>query len=644
MKRFQKIHLWLVLALIAITVAPSQAQLVFQFEQDGLGNTVVTGSGTGVTTASGLIDEFVGFNDFAGVLGVLAFRGATPAGWVANPLDVSIARMDPGSTLNVAGFVFTELLYSSGPGFDEQLLLHEFTAGSIPALTLVAAAGTATFPDPYTALFTNYAPGTVLQVSPGVLHFIIIGFVPATATPAGGGSRRIQSVLVADLLAMHSAEHSGMYWGHVINWVNQAAVDAALRGIFDDGFGPRNPMALTSTMNDSSNTSSLLRYMAFVQDENMNYKVALGLADPVERTIEVNMADTLSAQTGINFNGQSLNGGLPYAMMGVPMMPMAGGAATVHIVEASSGKAVIDDSKAVIEGDPLTRWELFVAGDFGSYDQDQLTDLLEGFDTKTYAGTVGLRYRINDWLKAGVAWSYVESDTNASGNLGDMDLDGNMATVFASGYRDQNWFELLYSYGSFDNEVKRNTGLGSTARGDTDSDSHNVRLQVGHNIQGGNNIVHGPVAGVRYGAGDVDPYSETGGGSAALDYNGSDFESTVGRLGWQVSHVRPTGWGRIVTQVRAAWEHEFIPENGTVSGSLQTSPFALVTGGSVSRFGGFSTSSDGGAHPGTDWMAAGAGISFQLDNGFAIRTDYEGAFFRNNASQHYASLKVSYEW
>ena len=86
-----------------------------------------------------------------------------------------------------------------------------------------------------------------------------------------------------------------------------------------------------------------------------------------------------------------------------------------------------------------------------------------------------------------------------------------------------------------------------------------------------------------------------------------------------------------------------MPENGTVGAALQTSPFALVTGGSVSRFGGFSSESDG-AHPGNDWMSAGAGLRFVLDNGWSLLADYEGAFFRNNASQHYASAKVSYEW
>ena len=230
-----------------------------------------------------------------------------------------------------------------------------------------------------------------------------------------------------------------------------------------------------------------------------------------------------------------------------------------------------------------------------------------------------------------------------SGNLGDIDLDGNLISTYATAFWKQNWADLLYSYGSFNSDIARNTGLGSTAHGDTDSDSHNVRLNIGRNIQINNNVVTGPIAGLRYANGGVDPYSETGGGTAALNYNGTEFESMVSRVGWQASHNRPTGWGRIVSQVHLAWEHEFMPENGTVGAGLQTSPFSAVTGGSVRRFGGFSSESDG-AHPGTDWMSAGAGLRFTMDNGWSLMTDYQGAFFRSNASQHYASVKVGYEW
>ncbi|MFK5923174.1 MAG: autotransporter outer membrane beta-barrel domain-containing protein [Verrucomicrobiota bacterium] len=562
-------------------------------------------------------------------------------------MSIAVTATSTDLTVSGAGGVWDDLWYEGGAGSAIQAFLFESSGtGVVPANTLVTGSGLATFPDPYAAMFATYAPGTVLVIIPNVLHFIIgvgpVAVAPATGT--GTGRRRVQTVLFIDTAAMNSLTNSGLPMGLALRDVSRGAADTALRNL-NDRLGRATATDLSQGNEVSTGrSSSLLRYLTFMSGENTSYKVALGLADPEERTIEVNMVDTLSAQAGTNFNGQTMGGGLPYAMMGVPLMPMAGGAATVHIVEAApSGKTVIDDSKAVIETEPWKRWEIFAAGDFSNYAQNQLSNMMQGFNTTSYAGSVGLEYRAKQWLNLGLAWSYLQSDTDVAGNLGNIDLEGNLISTYATVFWKQNWVDLLYSYGSFNSDINRNTGLGSSSRGDTESQSHNIRMNIGHNIQVGKNIIHGPIAGLRYSNGDVDPYSESGGGNANLDYNGTGFESMISRIGWQASHIRPTGWGRLVTQMHLAWEHEYTPENGTVGAALQTSPFAAVTGGSVRRFGGFSDESNG-AYPGTDWLSAGAGLRFELDKGFALRTSYEGVFFRSSVAQHYASAKVSYEW
>jgi uncharacterized protein YhjY with autotransporter beta-barrel domain len=627
----------LAIGLATLLAAPSlKAQLQFRFQQQA-GSTVVTGGGSAMTTAE------VGFhpiNARVGFYGISSpaplFTDIVPPQWVAAPTDVFIPGVvaNGGSTLVIydgANHGITGLEYVSGPGLGEGFYMLN---GGLHASLLATASGTAVFANPFTDLFASHTPGTVLVVIPGVLHFII-GIAPeeTVVTTAGGRRRVVRSYRTTNYSAIASAEGSGMMMGHLLQSTAQGAADTVLRDlrgeIFDNGTGTSGASGdsgVASTFEPGSGPS-LLRYLAFVQDEHMSYQVALGLAEPERRTVEVNLASTLG-------------GGLPYAMLG---LPMAGGAATVQVVEAAGGKAVIEDAKAVVEAAPLKNWRLFASGDFSFYDQDPLGKLTTGFETDSYAGSLGIDYRVSESLKAGLAWSYVQSDTNGGDNVGDVDLEGNMVSAYATTYWRDNWFDLVYSYGSFNNETSRHTGLGSTARGDTDSDSHNIRLNMGHNIAVGRSVTTGPVAGLRYGTGDVDPYSERGGSVAALDYAGTDFESMVSRVGWQASHVRPTGWGRIVSQVRVAWEHEYLPENGTVSGSLQTSPFALVTGGSARSIGGYTASSDG-AHPGTDWLSAGAGVKFELLQGFSLLADYEGVFFRSDAGQHYASAKVSYEW
>ncbi|MFK5922059.1 MAG: autotransporter outer membrane beta-barrel domain-containing protein [Verrucomicrobiota bacterium] len=437
-----------------------------------------------------------------------------------------------------------------------------------------------------------------------------------------------------------STVDSGLGMGLINQQLIRGAPDAALRGLNTRLFRARSGMKPQSTAQTStfSGNSSLLRYFAFVQDEHVDSKVALGLADGVERTIEVKMIDSLSAQNGINMHNQSHVGGLPYALLAAPLVS---GATTVKIIEAGPYDAkVLDRAKSVIETAPTKRWEAFVSGDFSHYDQDSLDEMLESFDTETYAGSIGVEYHAKEWLNIGLAWTYLQSEAAGLGGLGDLDLNGNLISAYATGFWDQNWADILYSYGSFDSDILRNTGLlGGKARGETDSDSHNIRLNIGRNIQVTNNIVTGPIAGLRYSSGSSDPYSENGGGLAMLNYDDTDFESMQSQVGWQASHLRPTGWGRIVSQVHLGWEHEYMPENGTVGVSMQTSPFTL--GGK--RVGGFSAESDG-EHPGTDWMSAGVGLSFELDRGWTFLTDYQGAFFRSGSTQHYVSAKVNYKW
>ena len=632
--------LLLTLASLAILTVTTQAQLTFQFEQQG-GNTVVTGSGTGTTGAAGGISGVIGFHSGNPGSGPLIAPNYIPAGWVTSSIiDDQLINLMPDPTLGIGMLSMHALFYHSGPNPEDNYLFFATNLPITPNVT-TSAFGTATFTNPFTSLFDSHAPGTVLQIIPGELHFIIGFAAPiAAVTPVVIGGRRqaVQSYLLTDVTAIASANSSGLGMGLVNQQVIQGAPNAALRDLNNRLFRARAGFNTPSdTLTSRSSTkSSLLRYMAFTQKENVSYKVALGLADPEERTITINLADTLNTQAGA--------GGLPYAMMGVPLMPIAGGAATVHIVEAApSGKTVIDDSKAVVEITPHSRWELFAAGDFSFYDQDQLSDLMEGFDTNSYAGSVGIEYRPKEWLNLGLAWSYLESDTTVSGNYGNIDLEGNLISAYATAFWKQYWADLLYSYGSFNSDINRNTGLGSRARGDTDSQSHNIRLNFGRNFNIGNNVTTGPIAGLQYANGDIDAYTERGGGAAALHYDGTDFESMVSQLGWQATHVRPTAWGRLVSQVRLAWEHEYMPENGTVGASLQTSPFALVTGSKVNRIGSYSTDSDG-AHTGTDWLSAGVGFRFEFAKGIALATDYEGIFFRSSSSQHYASAKISVEW
>lgn len=73
----------------------------------------------------------------------------------------------------------------------------------------------------------------------------------------------------------------------------------------------------------------------------------------------------------------------------------------------------------------------------------------------------------------------------------------------------------------------------------------------------------------------------------------------IGRLGGYATFKTDTAAGLLTTQVSGGWAHEFQPENGNVTASLETSPFTLVTGNNIQSIGGY-TASEERAHAGTD--------------------------------------------
>ena len=133
-----------------------------------------------------------------------------------------------------------------------------------------------------------------------------------------------------------------MMMGHMLQSSAQSTADTVLRDLrgqlFDTGVigaGNAGSAGVTFVLDATADgASSLLHYFSFMQGANASYKVALGLAEPEARTVEV-----VSTLTG-------------------------------------GGKAVTDDAKGVVEVAPTKRWRVFTSGDFSFYDQNPLTDLI----------------------------------------------------------------------------------------------------------------------------------------------------------------------------------------------------------------------------------------------------------------------------
>lgn len=286
---------------------------------------------------------------------------------------------------------------------------------------------------------------------------------------------------------------------------------------------------------------------------------------------------------------------------------------------------------------PEKRWEFFLAGNYGYRDVDT-NGTTSGFDTDLFTMTAGLEYKVNANLVVGAAATRMEAN-NDLGTLGTTDVEGYSFAAYLS-YKAKNFYaDLLYSLGTYNHQIRRDTGLGSIATSRPDSLTNSVQFNTGYNMPVGA-FVTGPLLSLDWVHGNLDGYSEQRGGNANLTVDDQDIDSLVSQLGWQVSLPVKTGFGVVTSQLRASWVHQFLNDDQQVGASLSTSPYYLVNGGNVSRFGRYSTSGNG-ANPGDDYLSLGAGVGVQIGERCSVILDYETRFFQSGSSAQNVALTGS---
>ncbi len=452
-------------------------------------------------------------------------------------------------------------------------------------------------------------------------------------------------ILRTDHEAIHSLHTTGLLMPALQTSMLQSVRRSALGDLNDRLFRARARLAdeaadgggsgAGSVAGQGDPDSSLIKYLHFTQTQHIDYRVALGLREGRETVLHNPLLEAGTIHTTSPF---ALLGGPGFGPQVPPPNPV-GGAPAGQVVAGAADKVLYDDPAA-------HHFEIFSEFDYGYYDQDRLTKASRGFQVDSYAGSIGVEYRAKPWLTVGSAFTYARADAKLEAHLGSTDLEGHLLSAYATAFHGNSWLDLLYSYGDFEHEISRNTLTSrGKAKGGTDSHAHSILANAGHNFALGKHLVGGPVLGLDYSNGRVDGYQEKGGGNANLIYDANGFESMVGRIGGTMTHhIKKPGFLRsMTTQVRAGWAHEFLPETDSYSATLATSPFQLVKGGSVRSIGGYSAEG-GGAHVGQDWLEFGVGVLFGFSDNWSVRFDYETMFGRNNASAHFGTARIGYEW
>ncbi len=430
------------------------------------------------------------------------------------------------------------------------------------------------------------------------------------------------TILVADNGAINSLQTTGVLMPAVQQQAVQGAAQGATADLNSRLFRARSGKGQSAA--GASSDAPISRYLDFAARNQISYRFAIGLEDEDRKP---------AATSEKRSTSRSQAGG---AETGLSREVKAGDQVAYGDKSVLGGKVAFDDSVD-------SEWEVFTEVDYGFYDQDNLSAVARGFRSNSYAASVGVEHAFLPWLYVGGAVSRLQSDTELEANLGGTDLDGTLLSAYFTAFHENFYFDFLYSYGNYDNEVKRNTLLGSTATGSTDSYSDNVDLNLGYVHELTDQIRTGPIAGFNYTLGQIDGYTEAGGGTANLVYGDSDFESMVGRIGWQITLTDKIPAGRLTTQFIAQFANEFRPESGATQVSLLNSPFALVGPGGTQPVGGLGTTATG-PHVGQDWFELGTVIRLDLENQWNVSVDYSGQFGRDDASAHFVGARLGYEW
>jgi len=297
------------------------------------------------------------------------------------------------------------------------------------------------------------------------------------------------------------------------------------------------------------------------------------------------------------------------------------------------------ETKAV---EPASRWEVFATAGYGFADHETFLPAA-GFESNTWAETLGGEFKVNDHLTIGAAFTYVQSNNALALSVGDADIEGEALAAYASTRWGGFYADALYSFGSFEHDIQRDTLFGHTATAEPNSRTHTLQLNIGYTMPVASFLM-GPFASIDWMVGELEAYEEASGtttlGTARLRVPGQSFDSLISRIGWQISRTFAVDSVKLTPQLRALWAHEYRDEQEPVDVTLARSPFSMRSGDSLIPVGRFNASADTQA-PGDDAFEVGVALGIEWADRYRVVIDYGARIFQNHAFSHQVSLMGS---
>lgn len=246
-----------------------------------------------------------------------------------------------------------------------------------------------------------------------------------------------------------------------------------------------------------------------------------------------------------------------------------------NVVSSAIGNRASSLRSGMSSGEAFAETGAWVQILSNSADQNERSGI-EGYDADTNGIAIGFDGKLNDATTIGLAYSYLTTNVKSdSGNK--VDVDGNALTLYGSWEQGRFFVDSSLTYSINDNDSKRYI-VGTTAKGNYDSDMLGLNLLAGYGIQVDRNLVVEPRVAARYSNISIDSYTEKE-SSAALTIQEQRYEVAEVGAGFRIASDLQLGNGTLSPELKAMAYHDFAADRSQSTSAFVQGGMPFVVSG-----------------------------------------------------------------
>lgn len=293
----------------------------------------------------------------------------------------------------------------------------------------------------------------------------------------------------------------------------------------------------------------------------------------------------------------------------------------------------LDVEQGLAAGQPAPTAGAWLKAFGGTASQDKRKGI-DGYDSETAGGAIGMDKRLNNHITTGISYAYAETDVDHGGSRtgNSLDFRSNQGVLYSSYDLANYYIDGLagFAYNEYDSRRLVNFGtINRTATASYTGTQYGAQVEGGYiyNVAGDFSII--PLAGFRYNHLDINAYQEQGASTFNLRLDNEDYDRAESILGTKFSYTLATPFGKFIPMLRVAWLYDFVGDTQVSQGSL---------GGS--NTGAFTTeSAEAQRHTGK----AGVKLALASSNYLTLSADYD-ATVKDEYIGHSGNLTLRYDF